>query len=393
MSHEHRSPVLHKTALIFALATGSFAIGTTEFAAMGILPEMAKGLGISEVQAGHVISAYALGVVVGAPLIAILGAAIKQRPLLLTLMFLFFITHVGTAFAPHYHAMLIWRFLCGLPHGAYFGVAALVVASLVEPKKRASAVGLVMLGLTIATIIGVPLSRYFAEMTEWHNVFLLVAAIALLAFVLIFCFLPKQFDLGFKSNPKNEMAALKSPLIWLTLAIGAIGFGGLFAVYAYLPSLLLDVTQIPAVYIPLYLAVFGIGMTLGNLIMPPVLGKNPLRGVAFLLLWSTFWLCCYPFVSQQQLLLAIVVCCIGMGGAIGTLLQIRLMDIAGRAQTLSAALNHSAFNTANALGPFLAGLAIDAGFGFSSAGFVGAALAIAGFIVWFITALMPVKKI
>ena len=375
----------HPRWLLFALAVGGFAIGTTEFATMSVLPFMADGLGIDEPTAGHLISAYALGVVVGAPLISVLGARFSRRTLLLGLMLFFALAHIGTVMAPDYRTMLLFRFLSGLPHGAYFGVGALVAASMVPAGKRAQAVGLMMLGLTVATTVGVPFTSWLAQAVGWRVVFAVVAVLALLTVVLVARFLPKTRMQGGGGSPLKELSALTNRQIWLTLSIGAIGFGGMFAIYTYMASTLTEVTGVSAKAVPLVLGLFGVGMTLGNLIVPRLAGKQPMLGVAGLLVWSAVMLALYPFAVHNIYYLCVLVVLIGMGGAIGTILQIRLMDVAKDAQTLAAALNHSAFNAANALGPFLGGLAISAGFGWASTGWVGCGLAVAGLLMWWIT--------
>ena len=375
----------HPRWLLFALAVGGFAIGTTEFATMSVLPFMAAGLGIDEPTAGHLISAYALGVVAGAPLIAVLGARFSRRTLLLGLMLFFALAHIGTVMAPDYRTMLLFRFLSGLPHGAYFGVGALVAASMVPDSKRAQAVGLMMTGLTVATTVGVPFTSWLAQAVGWRVVFAVVAVLAVLTVVLVARFLPKTRMQGGGGSPLKELSALTNRQIWLTLSIGAIGFGGMFAIYTYMASTLTEVTGVSAKTVPLVLGLFGVGMTLGNLIVPRLAGKQPMLGVAGLLVWSAVMLALYPFAVHNIYYLCVLVVLIGMGGAIGTILQIRLMDVAKDAQTLAAALNHSAFNAANALGPFLGGLAISAGFGWASTGWVGCGLALAGLLMWWIT--------
>ena len=375
----------HPRWLLFALAVGGFAIGTTEFATMSVLPFMAAGLGIDEPTAGHLISAYALGVVAGAPLIAVLGARFSRRTLLLGLMLFFALAHIGTVMAPDYRTMLLFRFLSGLPHGAYFGVGALVAAAMVPDSKRAQAVGLMMTGLTVATTVGVPFTSWLAQAVGWRVVFAVVAVLAVLTVVLVARFLPKTRMQGGGGSPLKELSALTNRQIWLTLSIGAIGFGGMFAIYTYMASTLTEVTGVSAKTVPLVLGLFGVGMTLGNLIVPRLAGKQPMLGVAGLLVWSAVMLALYPFAVHNIYYLCVLVVLIGMGGAIGTILQIRLMDVAKDAQTLAAALNHSAFNAANALGPFLGGLAISAGFGWASTGWVGCGLALAGLLMWWIT--------
>lgn len=373
----HRSTAL----VLFALAVGGFAIGTTEFATMSLLPYFAPALGIDAPTAGHVISAYALGVVVGAPLLAVLGARLPRRTLLVLLMALFAVGNGLSALAPTYHWMLLFRFISGLPHGAYFGIAALVAASVVPPHRRTVAVGRMFLGLTVATIIGVPLANWLSQAVGWRWSFALVAALGVLTMIcvrLLAPYSPAEPD----SSPLRELGALRRGQVWLTLGIGAIGFGGLFAVYTYLADILGAVTHVSPSVVPLVMAVFGIGMTLGNLFIPVLADRAVMPTAGGLLVWSAVVLAIFPFTAGNIWTISICVFFVGFGGALGTVLQTRLMDVAEDAQGLAAALNHSAFNFANALGPYLGGLALAAGYGWTSPGWVGSLLAIGGFVLW-----------
>jgi MFS transporter, DHA1 family, inner membrane transport protein len=364
-----------------ALAVGGFAIGTTEFATMSLLPFFAKDLGISAPTAGHVISAYALGVVVGAPLIAVLSARMARRTLLIVLMSVFAVANGLSALAPTYHWMLLFRFLSGLPHGAYFGIAALVAASLVPVERRTQAVGRVLLGLTIATIIGVPFANWVGQAFGWRWGFAVVAFLATLTAVLVAIFAPRD-RVDAKASPLRELGALKRGQVWLALATGAVGFGGLFAVYTYLANTLMAVTGVSAAALPAALACFGIGLTAGNLIAPRFADKALMPTAGVLLVWSAVALALYPFAAGKLWSILLDVTAVGFGGALGTVMQTRLMDVAGDAQALAAALNHSAFNVANALGPLLGGMAIAAGYGWTSTGWVGCGLALAGLAIW-----------
>ena len=363
-----------------SLAVGGFAIGTTEFATMSLLPDMARDLGVDAPTAGHLISAYALGVVVGAPLLAVVGARMARRTLLIVLMGLFAIGNALSAAAPGYGAMMAFRFLCGLPHGAYFGIATLVAASLVDQGRRTRAAARVLLGLTVATIVGVPAANALGQLIGWRSCFVIVAALAALTATLVALFAPRDAA-DPQASPLRELTALKRRQVWLTLAVGAIGFGGLFAVYTYLADTMLAVTKVPQATVPLALAVFGVGMTAGNLIVPRFADRALLPSAAGVLVWSAVALALWPVAAGHLWSVLVAMLLIGLGGSLGTVLQTRLMDVAGEAQALAAALNHSAFNTANALGPWLGGLAIAAGYGWTSTGWVGAALALAGLAV------------
>ncbi len=365
----------------FALAVGGFAIGTTEFATMSLLRYFARDLHIDEPTAGHVISSYALGVVVGAPIIAVLSARVTRRTLLMGLMGVFAVANALSALAPSYAWMLVFRFVSGLPHGAYFGIATLVAASLVPTEMRTQAVGRVLLGLTVATIVGVPLANWLGRIYGWRWGFAVVAALALLCAALIALFAPRDRMVA-GASPLRELGALRRSQVWLTLAIGAIGFGGIFSVYTYLGSTLIDVTKVSAAMAPLVFSAFGVGMTVGNLVIPRFADRALMPTAGMLLLGSAVVLAAYPVAAGNFCSVTIDVFLIGVGGALATVLQTRLMDVAGEAQSLAAALNHSAFNVANAIGPWLGGIAIAAGFGLTSTGYVGSALALGGLAVW-----------
>ncbi|RDE07510.1 MFS transporter [Sphingomonas aracearum] len=360
-----------------ALAVGGFAIGTTEFATMSLLPDFARSLRIDAPTAGHVISAYALGVVVGAPLLAVLAARLPRRTLLIGLMLLFAIGNALSGLAPSYGWMLAFRFLAGLPHGAYFGIASLVAASLVPVEKRTQAVARVLLGLTVATIVGVPLANLMGQVLGWRWCFAVVAALALLTAGLVWLYAPRE-GAPSDASPLKELSALGRAQVWLTLAVGAIGFGGLFAVYTYLADTMVAVTHVSPRLVPLALMAFGIGMTAGNLVVPRFADRALLPSAAAILVWSIVALALWPLAAQQFGTALVAMVAIGFGGSLATVLQTRLMDVAGDAQGLAAALNHSAFNVANALGPWLGGLAIAAGYGWTSTGWVGAGLAAGG---------------
>lgn len=382
----------HAGLTLFALAMGGFAIGTTEFASMGILPAFAAGLHIDEPTAGHVISAYALGVVIGAPVLAVLGARMSRRILLIALMALFAVGNVLSALAPTYGWMLAFRFLSGVPHGAYFGVAALVAASVVPRARRSQAVSRVLLGLTIATVMGVPFANTLSLLLGWRWTFATVAVLAVLTMVLVFALAPKDPPHP-EASPLRELGALKRRQVWLTLGIGAVGFGGMFAVYAYLASTLLAVTGVRAEVIPVVLGVFGVGLTVGNLFGGWAADRFQMRAAGGLLLWSAASLALYPMATAHLGSIMVVVFLVGCGGGLSSVLQTRLMDVAGEAQTLAAALNHSAFNVANAVGPWLGGMAVAAGLGWPSTGWVGCGLALGGFVIWLVASADPQGKL
>lgn len=370
-------PTAHFGRALFALGVGGFAIGTGEFVIMGLLPEVAKDVGVSIPQAGHVISAYALGVVIGAPVLAVMATGWGRRALLIALMFAFALGNFASAMAPNYLALNLLRFLTGLPHGTYFGVAALVAAALAPPDRRARAVGLVMLGLTSATLVGVPIAAWLGQIFGWRAAFVFVGVIALLAVVLLHRDIPAIAPTP-GASPWSELGAFKRKQVWFTLTIAVIGFGGLFSVFSYIKPSLINVAGLPLAGVPAVLALFGLGMVVGNLVGSRMADKALMPTVGVVLVYTVLVLALFPFAAHYVVTAAINVFLIGTTVAICPALQIRLMDVAGDAQTLAAALNHSAFNMANALGAWLGGVAISAGLGWTSTGWVGALLALAG---------------
>ncbi|GAA4336302.1 MFS transporter [Variovorax defluvii] len=362
---------------VLALGVGGFAIGTGEFVIMGLLPEVAHDIGTTIPQAGHVISAYALGVVIGAPVLAVLAAGWPRRALLIALMAVFAAGNFASALAPGYLSLNLLRLASGLPHGTYFGVAALVAAGLAPPGRRASAVGLVMLGLTGATLIGVPIAAWLGQQFGWRAAFVFVGLIAVVAMAMLRRALP-PLPAASGASAWRELGALRRKQVWLTLGIAAIGFGGMFAVFSYVKPTLTEVAGLPLSGVPLVLALFGVGMVGGNLVGARLADKALMPTIGGLLVWAALVLCSFSFAAHHVATAALSVLLVGSIVAIGPALQIRLMDVAGDAQTLAAALNHSAFNMANALGAWLGGVAISAGLGWTSTGWVGALLALAG---------------
>lgn len=378
-------PAFSPRAVLFALGMGGFAIGTTEFAAMALLPDFAADLGVSEARAADAISAYALGVVVGAPVLAVAGARMRKRMLLVWLMLAFAVFNTLSALAPDFALFTASRFLSGLPHGAYFGVAALVAASVVPRDKRASAVARVFLGLTLATTLGVPVASWASQYIGWRSGFLFVGALALATALAVTLKAPRT-PADPDANPLRELGALKNRQVWLTLATGAIGFGGFFAVYTYIASTVQTTLGGSETDVAIMLVVAGAGMTVFNLVMGSFADRNMnLTGfVAFG--GGALVLLAYPLAATAGLwTMGIAVALMAVLGGVSTVMQTRLMNVAGDAQQLAASLHHAAFNLANALGPFLAARVVAAGYGFPASGYVGAALSAAGVVLFAIT--------
>ncbi|MFN3277478.1 MULTISPECIES: MFS transporter [Paracoccus] len=368
-------------AAILALALGAFAIGTSEFAAMGLLPYFAADLMLSEPQAGHVISAYALGVVVGAPITAMLGARLPRRRYLAALMAFYGVVNLAAAVMPGLATLTGMRFLAGLPHGGFLGVAMLYAADALPVGQRARGAARVLLGLTVANIFGVPLAGWMGQAIGWRWGFALPGVIALVSAWLILRVAPRVGG-NPDARPWDELAALRNPRVLWVLAVGAIGFGGLFAVYAFLTAAILATTQAPGYVIPLTLAAFGVGGTLGTWgagRLTEILGIDRAAYVSLAAMAATQGFAALVVGSWPLMVVSSFLIAAGAGLVIP--LQTRLMDVAGSAQNMAAAMNHAAFNAANALGPFLAGLALAAGWGWRAPGLVGVALTAAGAVV------------
>ncbi|NNH80092.1 MFS transporter [Rhizobium laguerreae] len=364
-----------------ALACGGFGIGTGEFAIMGLLPNVAETFSVTTPQAGYVISAYALGVVVGAPVIAVLAAKMARRTLLLTLMLIFAAGNISSAMAPTFETFTLLRFVSGLPHGAYFGVAALVAASMVPAHRRARAVGRVMLGLTVATLLGTPLTTFFGQSLDWQVAFFSVGVLGLLTVALIWFYVPKD-RVSAEAGFLRELGAFRRPQVWLTLGIAAVGYGGMFAMFSYIASTTTEVAMLPEAAVPIMLVLFGVGMNAGNFIGSWLADKSLLGTIGGSLVYNIVVLTTFSLTAANPYLLGLSVFLVGCGFAAGPALQTRLMDVAADAQTLAAASNHSAFNIANAIGAWLGGLVIAGGYGFAATGYVGAALSFLGLFVF-----------
>ncbi|MGB4780096.1 MFS transporter [Microbacterium sp.] len=378
------------TRALLSLAVGSFGIGMTEFVVMGLLPNIAADLlpaleatdpDTAIAHTGWLITAYALGVVVGAPTIAGSVAKYPRHRVMLALAVALTVFNALTFVLPSFELVAVSRFLAGLPHGAYFGIGALVAADVLGPGKRAQGVAFVLTGLTLANVVGVPFGTLLGQQLGWRIAFLLVAAIFAVAALAIALFVPPHpGDPG--RTLRAELGAFRIGQVWLTLGVGAIGFGGFFAAYSYIAPVVTDVAGAPEWAVPLVLVGMGLGMTAGNLVGGR-LADVDLRGTligGFLVLIATQVL--LALTAAWIVSLAVLVFAVGFASsALGPTIQTRLMDVAGENQSIAAALNHSALNIGNATGAFLGGVVIAAGFGFVAPVWVGVALASAGLVL------------
>ncbi|MBT2366407.1 MFS transporter [Streptomyces sp. ISL-10] len=366
---------------LLALAVSAFGIGTTEFVMMGLLPNVADDLGTSVPTAGHLVSAYALGVVIGAPLLTALGSRTPRRRMLLLLMALFTVGNLASALAPGFGTLIAGRVLAGLPHGAFFGVGAVVAARLVRENRQARAVATMFLGLTVATIVGVPAATALGQHLGWRATFLVVTGIGLVSMAALARLVP-HIPLEAHQSVGRELRALGSRQVVLGLLTAVFGFAGVFAVYSYLASMTTEAMGLGQSSVTLVLALFGIGMTLGALAAGPLTDRAPRPTLYGSLGALALVLVAFPFTVHTTWLALTAVVVLGAVGFLTTTpLQMLVMRAAQDAPTLASASNHSAFNLANAGGAWLGGTAIAAGWGWTSPAFVGAVLAAAGLAI------------
>ncbi|WP_223625777.1 MFS transporter [Microbacterium sp. EST19A] len=378
-----------KRALL-SLAIGSFGIGMTEFVVMGLLPDIAGDLlptlwssspedALS--QAGWLISLYALGVVIGAPTIAGFVARFPRHRVMIVLALALTVFNALTVVLPTFELVGASRFLAGLPHGAYFGIGALVAADVMGPGNRAKGVAFILTGLTVANVVGVPLGTFLGQQWGWRAAFAVVALVFALATLCIALFVPAHPGSPGRTM-RQELGVFRIPQVWFTLGVGAIGFGGFFAVYSYIAPVVTDVAGSPEWAVPIVLVLMGIGMTAGNLVgghladidlrRTLLIGLAVMAGAFALTAVLSFWI-----VS-----LCLMVLIVGfVSSVLSPTIQTRLMDVAGDNQSIAAAMNHSALNIGNSLGAFLGGVVIAVGWGFTAPAWTGAVLAVAGLLI------------
>jgi DHA1 family inner membrane transport protein len=372
-----------KRALL-ALALGGFGIGTGEFVTLGLLPNMAGSLHVSIPQAGHLISAYALGVVVGAPLLTAAAVRLPRKGLLIALALALAVGNLASAVTPGFHALLAVRFLAGIPHGAYFGVASVVAANLVELGRRSSAMAVVFSGLTVANIIGVPLTTLVGQQTSWRVVFALVGVVEIVAALCVLVFVPVATHDAEGSAPqlKDELRAFRDRQVWFALGIATIGGGAMFATFSYITPMMTHLAGFAESSITPLLVLFGIGMTAGNLVGARLADRDLMRTIytamtAEIVIASLFYVTDHNRITAAVTILVFPFAAMAMLPAI----QSRIVTLAGGGPNLAAASIHSAFNIANSLGAWLGGLTISAGYGYGAPNLVAAGLASLGLVI------------
>jgi DHA1 family inner membrane transport protein len=367
---------------LLALAVGAFGIGTTEFVMMGLLPNVADDLHISIPAAGHLVSAYALGVVIGAPLLAAITARMPRRTVLIGLMALFVLGNALSGLAPDDRWLLAARFVSGLPHGAFFGVGAVVATNLVAPERKARSVSLMFMGLTVANIAGVPVATLMGQDLGWRATFLGVSVIGVAAVAALALLIPRDHTHAPAGGLRSELAALRSLQVWLALGTTVAGFGALFSAYSYVTPMLTHAAGYADASVTLLLALFGVGATIGNLVGGR-LADHSLRGTLFGGLASmVVVLSLFPLLMGSEWSAALAVTLLGTAAFItGSPLQLMVMEKASAAPSLASSANQAAFNLANAGGAWIGGLALAAGFGVTSPAVAGAGLAVLGLAV------------
>lgn len=375
------------TWALLSLAVGSFGIGMTEFVVMGLLPNIAEDLLPAQwasnpadavAQAGWLITLYALGVVVGAPTIAGSVAKYPRHRVMIGLALALAAFNALTFLLPSFELVAASRFLAGLPHGAFFGIGALVAADVLGPGNRAKGVAFVLTGLTVANVVGVPLGTFLGQQVGWRAAFMVVAGIFALATLLIALFVPAH-----EGEPgrtlRQELKVFRTGQVWLALGVGAIGFGGFFAVYSYVASVVTEVTGSPEWVVPLILVVMGLGMTIGNLVGGHLADVDLKRTLIGGLISLALVLTLFALTAQWIWAVGLFAFATGfVSAALSPTIQSRLLDVAGDNQSIAAALNHSALNIGNSVGAFLGGVVIAAGWGYVAPAWVGVLLALGG---------------
>lgn len=376
---------------LIALAIGGFGIGMTEFVIMGILPDVASALDISIPQAGHFISVYALGVVIGAPILTAFGGKWPAHKTLLLLMVWFTVFNSLSAFANSYELLLVSRFLSGLPHGAFFGIGAVVAGQLAKPGKSAQAIATMFTGLTLANVIGVPLGTYLGHNFSWNVSFMLVGVVGLMAIASVKFWMP-ELPKSSSEGIRKDLNVLKRGELWMVILLTTIGTGGFFAWYSYIAPLITKVAGHPEGIVSYVMILAGLGMVIGNLIGAKLAEKfSPIYAVIMSMILMVIALITNAYVAENQIAILVMTFLIAtIAFCLSTPIQMVMINSAKGSESLVSSMNQSAFNMGNASGAYFAGLPIAFGYSFTSASLVGAIMA--GLGVFIATAIILLRK-
>lgn len=370
---------------LLPLTLGGFGIGMTEFVTMGILPDIRESLHVTAPQVGHLISAYALGVVVGAPLLVAVAGHWPPRRILIGLMFAFTLFNGLSAIMPGYGSLMLMRFLSGLPHGAFFGVGAVVAGRLAEPGKSASAVALMFAGLTVANLAGVPLGTYFGHAMSWRVTYGAIALVGLATMAALKMLMP-EMPSQHEGDILRQLGIFRHARVWLVLAITAIGTGGLFAWYSYIAPLATEVAGIGKQHVMWVMMTAGFGMFLGNILGGKLADRmSPAKAAGLLMGLMTVSLVVVALTASWRApMLVMTFVTGGMAFSLASPIQMLVMTSADGSQMLASSLGQAGFNIGNALGAYVGGLAIDGGHGYASPSLAGAGCAASGAALAFV---------
>lgn len=372
---------------IFPLTLGGLGIGTTEFVIMGLLPDVASSLSVSIPQAGYLISAYALGVVIGAPLLVGFSTKYDPKKTLMVLMGIFTLFNGLSGLAPNFGSLLALRFMSGLPHGAFFGIGAVVASQLAKEGRQAQSIAMMFLGLTVANLAMVPLVTLIGQALNWRYAFMIVAVIGAIALYFIHIWLPAT-PRSENSSVREELKFFKTGKPWLILSITAIGFGGLFAWFSYIAPLAVNVSHFNAGFVPYIMLLAGVGMVIGNIlggIMSDKMKPEKAAIVLFVIQVSAL-LAVFFFSGNQFVSLTLTFLCGLLAMAVSSPINMLMISTAKESARMGAAFMQAAFNIANSLGAYFGGLPLARGLGFQYPALAGALMAMGGLAltIWFV---------
>lgn len=365
---------------VWILTLAAFAIGTAEFVIAGILPQIATSLSITEGQAGYLISAYALAIVIGGPILTIYLARFNKKLVLTGLMALFIIGNILSALAPTYHLLLISRIISGLVQGPFYGIGAVVATNLVSEKMAGRAVGQMFAGLTLANVLGVPAGTWISLQFGWHTTFFTVAAFGVIAMISILTSI-KSTGHGEAKDIKTQLAAFKNPMLIISLAITALSWSGFMTLYGYLAPIAMHTTGYGEAAVTWILVIVGAGLIIGNILGGRSSDKNLNKASMFWAVAMIISLIVVGLVVDNKILFVIAAFIFGIASFANVpAMQLRVMNHGGEGQELAATANISAFNLANAFGGFLGGMVLDSQLGASMIPFAAVVVPIIGLL-------------